>query len=269
MGNVHSPRGITAEEIWEYITRTLTNLDDTRASKIDNLDATISSRMSNTYESNLAYLDKPISSLNDISMTDVDNVIKNRFGEYYMYDDFGDNTLTDRKVGYLATYNGLLKNLRPVWTINSGSPSVSDGILELPDGYSTTQQISTPSTFDTGTWEFKWKGSSGITDEAFEFRFLYHDGNNYRRILITKLVIQLSGYKEGSFGSLGAYAVNLWDDDWHVLKVTRDTDGHYEVFLDGSSIITATETWLPPSPYYIQLRNKANSNCYIDYIKIY
>jgi hypothetical protein len=36
-------RPLTAKEFWEYVTRTLTNLPDERAAKIDNLDKTVSS----------------------------------------------------------------------------------------------------------------------------------------------------------------------------------------------------------------------------------
>lgn len=35
----------SVEDIWSYVTRVLTNLDNTRAAKIDNLDALISSRL--------------------------------------------------------------------------------------------------------------------------------------------------------------------------------------------------------------------------------
>lgn len=38
-----------AQKVWQYSTRKLTNLDDARAAKIDNLDATISSRVSTTH----------------------------------------------------------------------------------------------------------------------------------------------------------------------------------------------------------------------------
>jgi len=39
------PGGATAQQVWEYATRVLTNLSDVRAAKIDNLDATVSSRL--------------------------------------------------------------------------------------------------------------------------------------------------------------------------------------------------------------------------------
>jgi len=40
-----APGGATAQQVWEYATRRLTNLSDARAAKIDNLDAAVSSRL--------------------------------------------------------------------------------------------------------------------------------------------------------------------------------------------------------------------------------
>ena len=45
LSKVNTSSNLTASDIWNYETRTLTNLDDTRANKIDNLDTTISSRL--------------------------------------------------------------------------------------------------------------------------------------------------------------------------------------------------------------------------------
>ena len=58
MGVVTNPTKIDPKSIWEYTTRKLTNLDDTRAGKIDNCD-------------------KAISSLNDLSTTDINNILTN------------------------------------------------------------------------------------------------------------------------------------------------------------------------------------------------
>ena len=44
LSKVSEGSGLTASDIWEYVTRTLTNLNDTRADMIDNLDVLLSTR---------------------------------------------------------------------------------------------------------------------------------------------------------------------------------------------------------------------------------
>jgi hypothetical protein len=61
-----SAKAASPREVWEYVTRTLTNLDDVRAAKIDNLDALISSRMSNMYEAKLPNLDNLDMKVSDV-----------------------------------------------------------------------------------------------------------------------------------------------------------------------------------------------------------
>jgi len=57
------PPADIAASVWAYVTRKITNLDDTRAARIDNLDALISSRApSGEYDTEMARIDATVSS---------------------------------------------------------------------------------------------------------------------------------------------------------------------------------------------------------------
>jgi len=166
--------------------------------------------------------------------------------EYYLTDDWGDNKLTDRE-GLSNFRNRIPPRTwgkdRPKWTIESGSPSASGGVLVLPQS-STVQTVSTPSDFTVGAWEldFKWANTTSTQWDRNWFMRLAGEATGY----------WMRANNDGSACDIietttGTHTViidNTWtaDTSWHTLKATRDSAGNFELFLDGVSKGTTTDT---------------------------
>jgi len=244
-------KSLKPNAVWEYTTRTLTNLSDSRASKIDNLD-------------------KSISSLNDLSTADIDSVIQNRFKSYYIYDDFGDNKLVDRTLDTLVLKDGIFQNPRPEWTVKGGSPSVSDGKLILPDSSSTIQKIETSSTFIVGVWELVFNYDTAPTQGGLSVFPMYQDSENYYRFKNNNEhdAIELFKMEDFSGSTLISTPPAVADTNIHTLKCSRDSSGNWELFLDGSSLGTAQASWIP-STFNIRIESSMSPKIYIHSFKVY
>ena len=246
-------KGLNPKGVWEYVKRTLTNLPDSRANLIDNLD-------------------KRISSLNDISVSDVDNVISQYIMKVgYLYDDFRDNKYSSRDM-ILISSNRTLKQLLPEWNVKSGSPSVANQQLILPTGNSTEQRVSVVSGITTATWEFKFKHNATPTTGKIRFYIMYEDANNYYALVFDKSdnnlkLIKNQGGTESTLISTkyyGLYNPVLFQE----IKITRNSYGDWELFVNNASKGTATDTWLPETKT-IEISNTTDVTVYIDYIKVY
>jgi len=201
---------------------------------------------------------------------DIDAIVED---VYEIYDDWDDNELTDRSLGTTTTNYNLLraKFFRPSWATESGSPSASDGVLVLPSS-TTVQSVSTFSDFTVGTWEF-------------DFKWANTTATQYDRNYIMKLSGEDTGYRarannDGSMCNLDEVSTgtpttiidNTWaeDTDWHTLKTTRDSDGNFELFLDGASKGTATDTTHTTSDQ-IWIRDDGNNVAerHVDNLKVH
>jgi len=182
---------------------------------------------------------------------------------YYLADDWEDNLLSNRDLNPEAAehHYRIACRFRPEWTIESGSPSVLEGKLVLPAGDVTAQIVSTPCTFTTGTWRWRWRFTTTPSAGSLWPWFIFESPANrwnweagclagYTHYRITKEVD----------GVTTAVITSTWtpDNAEHTTTITRDTDGNWELFLDGISKGTATDTWLPALPKRTQIRNVAN-----------
>jgi len=170
---------------------------------------------------------------------------------YEFYDDWGDNCLTNRRYGGNATISISdtvyeCKNFRPEWTTESGSPSASGGVLVLTAGDATSQQISTPSDFTTGTWEADfYYTDSPSTGNTSLFPMVEDKQNEDYQIAIRTDDYDLGKHSGGSYTRVIDTSTSSSVGDWHTCKATRDSDGNWELFHDGTSVGTATDTYLP------------------------
>lgn len=153
----------------------------------------------------------------------------------YLGDDWQDNKLTSRdKAATTATaLSKIYQIFRPEWTTISGSPTASSGYLVLNNA-----EVETTCSFSEGAWQIDimhYSTSAWIhaiklfngTTEAYRVQhetdgdlFLIDMVDNVNLISANKAV----------------------DTDWHTVKLTRDSDGNFELFWDGASVGTATDT---------------------------
>ena len=166
-------------------------------------------------------------------LTSADNI-------YEILDDWNDNKLTARD-GAGTTSTGFTNTFaqkdmfRPEWTV-SANVSAAGGKLV----FSATAAIKTAeiaSTFVTGTWEVDavrgtsyngWLGCK-IIDDGTDYYALYADGNSTAYHLNRNATHLITG---------------TWTNDaaTHTFKTTRDGSGNFEIFEDGISKGTVTNT---------------------------
>lgn len=177
----------------------------------------------------------------------------------YLKDDWGDDALTGRtnpETGqFLEQTSGgvgdLLKGMyRPEWKAESGSPSASSGKLQLSAGGTTSQTVSTPSNLTTGSFELKFQFNSDPTNGAFHHSFICSN-NSLSASVSTDAGYEMRPVHDGSYyltlrdnGTATNLISSTWADDLnqHTITSTRDEDSNFELFLDGTSQGTTTDS---------------------------
>jgi len=222
-------KGLDPKAVWEYVSRTLTN---------------------------------HIETIHDAFL----QIAQNRG---CFYDDFGDNKLSDRD-NFVAMFESIFGVGRPEWTVEEGSPSVSDGELILPAGNTTPQRVSTPCKITSGVWEIGFKFMTAPSSGSFRMSLIYQNGSNYyilyNDILSNKILLHKR--EAGSISDPISHTGAVKDTDYHVIKVTRDSSGNWEIFLDGTSIGTTTDSFVP-TPTVIDISNYTDAEVHVDYVKVY
>lgn len=191
----------------------------------------------------------------------------------YLEDDWNDNKLTNRDNptdGFFThpqaneAGDTLIGRTRPVWETESGSPSATNQQLELSAGDTTEQNVSTPTGFTTGSWEFDFKAEADPTSNNFVLQGIREDANNkaVRLAIGQDGTLLLEKEQSGAFTTIVS---GSWGDDLntHTLKITRDSFGAQELFNDGASQGTGTDTFLP-TPKLLFLRQILNAPVNID-----
>jgi hypothetical protein len=172
----------------------------------------------------------------------------NRSGtlDYALYDDWGDGNATarDRHVeGNYVSDNGVIPaRIRPDWD----GGTVTGGAYRLSNGAYTDAL----SKHDTGSWEIDWQFVSDPTSGYLFIEFLLQDSSNRYEVLVGNGgTHQVKKHQGGS--NIGIVSGSHPDDtNLHTTRVTRDSDGNWELFLDGSSQGTATDTFLPDVNFF-------------------
>lgn len=190
---------------------------------------------------------------------------------YEFLDDWDDNKLSDRDdadvtaTGFTDLF-AQLDHFRPEWYTESGSPSATGGELVLPAGDTTNQTISILTTFFVGTWEVdeqkQGDGTTGNTracewrlngDTKYSFLWRYDDAHMvYDSVDSTSIVS----------------ATHAEDTAWHTRKCTRDSVGNWEIFFDGASDGTTTDT-TTTSTDELRISNIEDIETHFDNYKVY
>lgn len=182
----------------------------------------------------------------------------------FLEDDWGDNALTSRSStsdgvfahpGANEAGDVLIGRYRPEWTTAQGNVDVTGGVLEWSQSVDGRSEIRTSSKFTVGLWEVDFHyttlGNSGdqvilgLMDEVPDvntsgepvsegYQTNIADNGNY-------------SLKELSSGTSTDVISASWgggsgNTNSHTCKITRDEYGSFELFEDGSSKGTATNT---------------------------
>ena len=180
-------------------------------------------------------------------------------------DDWNDNKITSRdnaattETGFTDRFG---KIFRPEWSQVSGTTTVSNGRIVLNEN---NEKIQTSSTQVTGTWEYDFQlDSTGGGDYEAILQFM-HDGTDYYQLSVMDDG-HIDLQKTGSHLTTPSWSV---DTDTHTLKLTRDSSGNMEIFLDGASLSTTTNNDITSSSnMYISNGNNSETS-YVDNLKVY
>lgn len=159
---------------------------------------------------------------------------------------------------------------RPEWSELAGSPTVSDSILTLTNGDSTTQAVDTEADVSEGTWEFVFQCSSSPTDGQLLFDFMREDTDNRWRVRLNGNNDDFKLQKQDTGDGSDAISTT-WSRDTseHTLTVTRDSNDQFEMSLDGSSVGTATDSFTPSGVLNVAVINAADTDIDFKRIEVY
>ena len=175
----------------------------------------------------------------------------------YIGDDWDDNKLSSRdKAATVATaLSRIVQKFRPEWSIgNKGTspdPYADNKQLIMPADPSNTggKEVYTSLNTNTGTFKIKFRNATTTTATEWVFPIAifsggsYLSGGDYYAIFYRT---DGSAYRlEKRVGGTRSILIDsTWDGDdaWHEAKFTRDESGNLELFYDGVSKGTATNT---------------------------
>jgi len=199
----------------------------------------------------------------------------------YLQDDFDDNRLTNRIDNGTTTYNGVTGTYRPEYTTETSFGSVSGGILRAFEGETVSTSLNL-NLSNTITWEFF---DVDISNMGFNFGdcvfTMYASqitqrgtSSNHRHTLDAfnlnisesgEIGLQYVDINENSTTFITA-STNLSIFD---LKVTRTSNGTWEIFVNNISVGTGTNnTSVTPNFFDITARDTDKSDIRLTEYKI-
>lgn len=198
----------------------------------------------------------------------------------YLEDDWGDDALTGRTNPNTGVFReqlsggvgDLLKGIyRPAWQVESGSVSASNGELVIPAGDTTTQNATTPSRMTVGAWSWDFyfastPGSGGHTKSILcqDVNLTAFGGSNncYHFAAVANGDY---AFKRTDGGTNTSLISASWaaDTATYTPKITRTEDGDFELFKNGTSQGTATDTTFDTS-FYGMFGTDSDSQQHVD-----
>lgn len=200
----------------------------------------------------------------------------------YLEDDWNDNALSGRtsaeKGVYYSYHDGgtgdLLKGIyRPVWTRPraAGNISLSNGTVtwSLDDSVDYGNPIVTPTAFTVGRFEGDYQFTATSNDfDICAFDWI-HQADNYGTNWAPNEALYTSINDDANyrvFKNVGGTGTALIDSSWdndtttHRTAYERDAYGNHELFYDGVSKGTGSDTYFPPKPLVTGIRGHDNPN---------
>lgn len=178
--------------------------------------------------------------------------------DVYLHDDWGDNKLQNRGGSRTTTYNGVQGVYRPEWTIDDGSPTAINQALQVVAGDGLYAGINLNFS-ETITWSWTdvdFNGSSeqtlglfgenaGIPISAF-YNGVYP---GYAAVLGSRDRIRLVRIDDNNNNGSVLTENTLSSTTGVNISVTRDSNGNWEVFENGSSLNTASDSTYTTANY--------------------
>lgn len=198
--------------------------------------------------------------------------------EVYLHDDFGDGKLQNRDGGGTVTHNGETGVYRPEYTIDGGSPTVTNEQLDLvtDDALHTDINLNLSETI---TWEFTGFDLSDNGDDTANATWL----NLFSET--ATVAGNLRGYEDGyairarTSGNFRLVRVDPSGEtdivttssvpDTFDTTITRQPDATWEVFVDGSSIGTGSDSnYTSPQYFGYSAQDTAGTDSLIEEVKV-
>lgn len=154
--------------------------------------------------------------------------------------------------------------------------TVSGGVLTLASGSSMAAAPLHPATMLKAIeWEFRARCTYGGYDHSLRVSIFAQDGNNRWTHFgpnwqSSGILNYLWKFVDGS-SYFVIKATHTGDTNWHTVRGTRTGSGAWEIFYDGVSDGTATDTWMPSSNNYFFIHNDPGTYVHdveLDYIWI-
>ena len=189
----------------------------------------------------------------------------------YLSDDWGDDRLTDREGSGTTTYNGVEGVFRPEYTIDSGSPSATNGTLNWSAGDQFYTNINL-NLDETVTWEIK-NTVSVSSDRCFVTLFSETTSFGGEGRPISSYVLVIDGSDRLVFtiddtASSGGFLSGTGSDGDDV-TITRSPNGDWELIVDGTSQDTGSDTqFTNPESFGFSARSDQSGEAEIDEIKV-
>ncbi len=158
--------------------------------------------------------------------------------------------------------------LNPSWTETASFFLMQEGVLKILDNEGSDRSMYTWSSHTVGSWEIRVKLLDTIAASQTDFNFIYYDSNNrlYLRFR-TGNDIKIGKKDTGESTYIIEPNVTLTPNTWYIIKITRDVNGNFELFVDEDSKGTVQDSFLP-TPSYIFILNSQAVESHIDYLTV-
>ena len=158
--------------------------------------------------------------------------------------------------------------LNPKWTYTATYFKQEHGVLKIYDYAGTTRSCYCRASKDFGTWEFKIKVINIITDHELRLCFLYQNSANCYFIAVrTWQDIRITKFESGGNVDVLIPNSNLDIGTWYILKITRDVNGNFELFINDVSQGTFQDDFLPEQQI-LMLQNLQSKTIWVDWVKV-
>jgi hypothetical protein len=169
-------------------------------------------------------------------------------------DDWADNQFTSNRESFDTTpyqfasqdtnFNAV--GTRQPWTITNASPFVTNKQLDIRDlDVCETNLSPDPATLSKAVWEFRIASTSGRNGPSLAL--WRENGDNFWQLFsrVSGGNARLDKIQNGNFSTVIDTGQSFPSSSPFKVRVTRDSAGFWEVFLDGNLVGSATDTFAP------------------------
>lgn len=190
----------------------------------------------------------------------------------YRVDDWGDQRITSRidgqSWGFISRVDGAQTGIyRPQWDSNGGAAFADADGMAVPDGSASEEAVETPTDLTVGRWKFDFKFETEPTDNAGDTAFFYplwDSSNNNIQFQITDSDdnVRLRVVEGGANNDIATTTASF--TTLTTVEIVRGLGGQLELFIDGSSIGSGTDDFVPPTLRSMRFMNKTDARITVE-----